>query len=36
MADLFEHLAEFPVAPLDQHHFVPGIVALAHLADAGR
>jgi hypothetical protein len=31
-----EHLAQFAVAPLDENHFVPGIVALADLADAGR
>jgi hypothetical protein len=36
MADLLEHFSEFAVAALNEHHFVPGIVALADLADAGR
>ena len=36
VADLLEHFAQFAVAALDEHHFVPGIVALADLADAGR
>jgi hypothetical protein len=36
MADLLEHLAQFAVAALDENHFVPGIIALADLADAGR
>ena len=36
MADLLEHFAQFAVAALDENHFVPGIVALADLADAGR
>jgi hypothetical protein len=35
MPDLLEHLAQFAVAAFDQHHFVPGIVALPHLPDAG-
>jgi hypothetical protein len=35
MADFFEHFAEFAVAALDQDDFVPGIVALADLTDAG-
>jgi hypothetical protein len=36
MPDLLKHLAEFPVAAFDQHHFVPRVVTLADLADAGR
>jgi hypothetical protein len=36
VADLLEHFAQFAVAALDENHFVPGIVALADLADAGR
>ncbi len=36
VADLLKHLAQFAVAALDKHHFVPGIVSLADLADAGR
>ena len=36
MADFFEHLAQLAVAALDDDHFVPGIVALADLADLGR
>ena len=36
MADLFEHLAQFAVAALDDDHFVPGIVALADLANLRR
>jgi hypothetical protein len=36
MSDLLEHLAEFAVAAFDQHHFVPRVVALADLPDAGR
>jgi hypothetical protein len=36
VANLLEHLAQFAVAPLDQHHLVPGIVALAHLPDLRR
>jgi hypothetical protein len=34
--DLFKHLAQLAVAPLDQHHFVPGVVPLAYLANARR
>jgi hypothetical protein len=36
VADLLEHFAQFAVAALNEHHFVPGIVALANLPDAGR
>jgi hypothetical protein len=36
MADFLEHFAQFAVASLNQNHFVPGIVALAHLADTCR
>jgi hypothetical protein len=36
MPDLLKHLAEFAVAAFDQHHFVPRVVPLADLADAGR
>jgi hypothetical protein len=36
VADLLEHLAQFPVATLDQHHFEPGIIALTDLANACR
>jgi hypothetical protein len=36
MADFLEHFAQFAVAALDQNHFVPWIVALADLANAGR
>jgi hypothetical protein len=36
MSDLFEHLAQLSIAPFDQDHFVPGIIALAHLPDARR
>ena len=36
VADFLEHLAQFAVAALDENDFVPGIVALANLADAGR
>jgi len=36
MADLFEHLAQFAVAALDDDDFVPGVVTLADLADLGR
>jgi hypothetical protein len=36
MSDFFKHLAQLAITPLDQHHFVPGIVALTHLADLGR
>jgi hypothetical protein len=36
VADLFKHLAQFAVAALDEDDFVPGIVALADLANAGR
>src|ERR1035437_8000825 len=36
VTDLLEHLAQFAVAALDENHFVPGIVALADLANAGR
>jgi hypothetical protein len=35
MPDLLEHLAEFAIAAFDQHHFVPRVVPLADLADAG-
>jgi len=31
MPDLLEHLAQFPVAALDDDHFIPGIVPLPHL-----
>ena len=31
-----KHLAQFAVAALDEDNFIPGIVALANLADAGR
>jgi hypothetical protein len=34
--DLFEHFAQLAVASLDQHHFVPWVVALAYLPDACR
>jgi hypothetical protein len=30
-----EHLAQFTIAALDEDNFIPGIVALADLADAG-
>ena len=36
MANFLEHLAQFAVAAFDENHFVPGIVALANLADTGR
>jgi hypothetical protein len=36
VADLLEHLAQFAIAALDDDDFVPGVVAFAHLADAGR
>src|SRR5271157_664761 len=36
VADLLEHFAQFAVTALDENDFVPGIVALADLADAGR
>jgi hypothetical protein len=36
VANLFEHLAQFAVAALDENHLVPRIVALADLAHAGR
>jgi hypothetical protein len=36
VADLLEHLAQLAVAAFNENHFVPGIVALADLADAGR
>jgi hypothetical protein len=32
----YKHLAQFTVAALDENDFVPGVVALANLADAGR
>jgi hypothetical protein len=31
MANLAEHLAQFAIAPLDQHHLVPRIVARSYL-----
>ena len=36
VADFLEHFAQLAVAALDENHFIPGIVALADLADAGR
>jgi hypothetical protein len=36
VADFLEHFAQFAVAAFDENHFVPGIVALADLADARR
>jgi len=36
VADFLEHFAQFAVAAFNQNNFVPGIVSLAHLADAGR
>jgi hypothetical protein len=36
VADLLKHFAQLSVAALDKDDFVPGIVALANLADAGR
>jgi hypothetical protein len=36
VADLLEHFAQLAVATLDKDDFVPGIVSLADLADAGR
>jgi hypothetical protein len=36
VADFLKHLAQFAVAAFDQNHFVPGIIALTNLADAGR
>jgi hypothetical protein len=36
VADFFKHFAQLAVAAFDQHHLVPGIVALADLADARR
>jgi hypothetical protein len=35
MADLFEHFAQFAITALDDNDFVPGVVAFAHLSDAG-
>jgi hypothetical protein len=35
VTDLLEHLAQFAVAALDENDFVPGIVALANLANPG-
>jgi hypothetical protein len=34
VADFLEHLAQFAVAAFDENHFVPGIIALANLANA--
>jgi hypothetical protein len=34
--DLFEHLPQFAIAALGQHHFVPRIVSRARLPDGGR
>jgi len=34
--NLFEHLSQLAVAPLDQRDFVPWIIALAHEPDACR
>jgi predicted tellurium resistance membrane protein TerC len=36
VANLLEHLAQLAVAALDENHFIPGIVALTHLSNAGR
>jgi hypothetical protein len=36
VADFLEHFAQFAVAAFNQNNFVPGIVALANLANAGR
>ena len=36
MSDLLEHLAQFTVATLDDDDFIPGIVALADLANLRR
>jgi hypothetical protein len=36
MSNFFEHLAQFTIPSFDQNNFVPGIVALAHLANPGR
>jgi hypothetical protein len=36
VTDLFEHFAQLAVASLNENDFVPGIVALADLTDAGR
>jgi hypothetical protein len=36
VADFLKHLAQFAVAAFNENHFVPGIVALANLANAGR
>ena len=36
VANLLEHLAQLAVAAFDEHHFVPGIVPLSHLAHARR
>jgi hypothetical protein len=35
MADLLEHFAQFAVAAFNENDFVPGVVALADLANAG-
>jgi hypothetical protein len=34
--NLFKHLAQLAVAPFNQHHLIPGIVALPYLANARR
>jgi hypothetical protein len=34
--DFLKHLAQFAIAALNQHHFVPGVVALPHLANPRR
>jgi hypothetical protein len=31
--DLLKHLAQLTVAPFNEHHLVPGVVALSHLPD---
>jgi hypothetical protein len=36
VADFLKHLAEFTIAPLDQHHLVPRVIALPHLPDPRR
>jgi len=36
MPDFLEHLAQFAVAPLDQHHFIPRVIALPHLPNPCR
>jgi hypothetical protein len=35
VADLLKHLAQFSVTALNQNHFVPRVVSLADLSDAG-